>query len=1086
MTASVVIQARSGSKTARIEGTRVHFSVHQCFRFDDSPEETALIERLSVLLASKKGLAVMAQGPLLGYMLKHAPRLQSHIKAVIPCRDTVPVAAQGFRRIPADAIPDDIDCVFVCETRWFERMQMRRQLPSRLEIVDPSVLADIACEIIPVRAWTPIERNIYPLDIPDVRLPEGKDLLLFDCPARNLALMPNGLAYVNNALKAADVSFSVFDLDIITYHRFHARRLFDEGGRVVLPTGRVLPIDPWQAEHYDLWDMPEVIDYFMPIIVEAAHEIVRAKPKVLGLSVQQCSEAFSRKLVNLVREQLPDIVVVVGGFSCYNADIGLKSFPEADYMCIGEADLTVGPLVEALARGERPRNLAGVVSRHDNPKVPFIPAPMPHNLSALEAPKYEWFDINLYRNFNGYQLTPVIASRGCRWSRCTFCAERFYWRIRDPIEFVDELEWLASQGCTLFMFNESDLNGMPEKVLEICDEIIRRGINVKLTGQLRIHKKSDRAYFRKLRQAGFVALRFGVDAFSANALRLQKKGYTPAMVSQNLKDCWEAGIYTEVNWVIGVPGETDADVDEGIELILKNRSYIGRLANINPLILVNGGVYWLDPEGNSIVFREPKEALYAKHPRVIPADLWYSTGPYIDAQVRKERFEKIVLALHDAGFPVGEWAARVIEDVKYARDRNRAGGAKSSAGQAADEAKAGKDKASVVGGEVPRLVRELGTHNVVFFKGLYYALPLGLGEIDLAEEDVTGRPGVVVDPDEQAVLAEIELVAKWADSRGHFDAQEKQRAEGSYFKAGSTLGEVPAVEAVQAPVIVVFEGQDYAIAKEELDLAFSDNAIGAGTLRNADSLSGLARPRTPWHRAFNLLPAAVRAEIRKAVMSERLTRAQGPDHAALSGRGLAIGALRSLFGRARAHGIGSLFAKNTRANGGQAIPGTDIVLLGVASKDATPDLLRTIENYNLVQFDGRFYGVPHGIHLDWNDFDVQAIPGMVAATTAKEATRLIEQQVGGLSRAGTSAVVERGTGPAGEFFPEPILLETVGAYNVVGYEGWIYGIPIALGPLDLTEVDVTEIPGVIKDVARDVVINEIHFLSEQRSAEAAE
>ncbi|WP_298254073.1 radical SAM protein [Bradyrhizobium sp.] len=1083
MTASVLIKARSRSRSARIDGTRVHFSVHQCFRFDDSPEERVLVETLCAVLVSKRGLAVMAHGPLLEYMLKHAPQLKSHIKAAIPFRSAVPVAAQGLPQFPVDAIPDEIDCVFVCETLSFERMQMRRQLPPDLETVDPSILGEVARKIVPLRAWTPIERNIYPLEIPDVKLPEGKDLLLLDCPARNLALMPNGLAYVNNALKTADVSFAVFDLDIITYHRYHVRRLFDDGGRVVLPSGRVLPVDPWQAEHYDFWAMPEVIDYFMPIIVEAANEIVRAKPKVLGLSVQQCSEAFSSKLVNLVREQLPDLVVVVGGFSCYNADIGLKSFPQADYMCIGEADLTVGPLIEALARGERPRNIAGIVSQHDDPKIPFIPAPMPHNLSALEAPKYEWFDLNLYRNFNGYQLTPVIASRGCRWSRCTFCAERFYWRIRDPKEFVDELEWLAGQGCTLFMFNESDLNGMPEKVLEICDEIIRRGVNVKLTGQLRIHKKSDRAYFQKLRQAGFVALRFGVDAFSANTLRLQKKGYTPDMVSQNLRDCWEAGIFTEVNWVIGVPGETDADVDEGIELILKNRNYIGRLANINPLILVNGGVYWLDPESHNIVFREPKEALYAKHPKVVPADLWYSTGPYIDAQVRKERFEKIVLALHEAGFPVGEWAARVIEDVKYARDRNRAGGAKSSAGRSAGETKSSKpakEEISVVGGEVPRLVRQLGTHNVVFYKGLYYALPLGLGPIDLTKEDVAGRSGVVIDPDEQAVLAEIELVAKWADSRGHFDAQEKQRAEGSYFKAGSTLGETPAAAAVLAPIIVSFEAQDYAIAKDELDRAFSDKATGAEAVADRNHLSGPARPRSLWHRAFNLLPSAVRAEIRETVMVERLLPMSS------NGGKLAIAVLRSLIRRARTQGVGSLFGKNAaRGNSGEVIPGTDIVVFSVASKDATPDLLRTIENYNLVQFDGRFYGVPHGVYLDWNDFDVEAIPGLVVANTAKEATYQIEEQIGGLRRRAVSEQAERGTGPAEEFFPEPILLESMGDYNVVGYEGWVYGIPIALGALDLTEVDVTEMPGVIKDVARDVVINEINFLSEQRNAVAA-
>src|SRR5207253_7431522 len=69
----------------------------------------------------------------------------------------------------------------------------------------------------------------------------------------------------------------------------------------------------------------------------------------------------------------------------------------------------------------------------------------------------------IYRNYNGYQLTPIIASRGCRWSRCTFCAERFYWRIRSAKAFVDELAWLVEQGCRLFMFNESDLNGKPER-----------------------------------------------------------------------------------------------------------------------------------------------------------------------------------------------------------------------------------------------------------------------------------------------------------------------------------------------------------------------------------------------------------------------------------------------------------------------------------------------------------------------------------------------------------------------------------------------------------------------------------------------
>ena len=128
-----------------------------------------------------------------------------------------------------------------------------------------------------------------------------------------------------------------------------------------------------------------------------------------------------------------------------------------------------------------------------------------------------------------------------------------------------------------------------------------------------------------------------------------------------------------MNWVIGVPGETDADVEEGINFFLENREYIGRLVNINPLMMFNGGVYWLEPEKHNIHFRKPKEEIYWKHPRAIPAYLWYSTEPYIDERVRQQRFNRIVLALHNANVDVGPWAARVIDDVKYGRDDVRVG-----------------------------------------------------------------------------------------------------------------------------------------------------------------------------------------------------------------------------------------------------------------------------------------------------------------------------------------------------------------------------------------------------------------------------
>ncbi|HEY1736394.1 MAG TPA: hypothetical protein VGG12_07100, partial [Methylovirgula sp.] len=526
MTESVIVSVENAQgKRRSVEGTRVCFNVFRCFDEIDQDSRT-LLRRLADHLIAQPGLALW-DGPLRQPLLEIAPELRTKVIAVITAEDgPVEGEVSGLKACSADALPPGVATVFICATRAVERMKAADALPASVKSLNAEILADIALDAIPARAWSPLEKNIYPIKVPRIRFTGKSDLLLMDCPARNLSLMPNGLGYVHNALKRAGINFETFDLDIVTYHRYHIQRLFDEGGKIVMPSGREMPTDPWQAENYDLWESPDLLFYLNPIIEEAAEAVIRARPKVLGLSVTQCNMTFSRLLVKRLKAALPDMVVLVGGFSCYNPDIGLRSFPQADYMCIGESDLTVGPLAKQLVAGERPKDVPGVLSQYDTPDRMFVPAPMQHNLDQLDFPRYEWFDLSIYRNFNGYQLVPIIASRGCRWSRCTFCAERFYWRIRSPKNFVDELEWLVDQGCTLFMFNESDLNGMPEKLLEICDEVIRRDIKVRLTGQLRIQKTSDGPFYRKLHEAGFVVLRFGVDAFSENTVRLQKKGYT--------------------------------------------------------------------------------------------------------------------------------------------------------------------------------------------------------------------------------------------------------------------------------------------------------------------------------------------------------------------------------------------------------------------------------------------------------------------------------------------------------------------------------------------------------------------------------
>lgn len=526
---------------------------------------------------------------------------------------------------------------------------------SKHVVIDFDVFADNILESIPEDSWCESYPHIYPIDIPDIDFLPGLDALILDTPARSIAQLPVGFAYVYKALKQTNLNIQAVDLDIITYHRYHMRRCKNQWKEVMFE-GEVHPEDPWQAASYLFWTSEKTLKYFDSILEEISQKIVSARPKVLGFSLHQTSHRFIKSIYDRVKKELPNTIVVVGGMSCYQSIIANKVFPEADYVVVGESDVVVGPLLGALARGERPKDLPGIISKEDTPGRTFIGAPLPHNLDALGRPDYGFTQLDLYKNWNDYRLMPLVGSRGCGWSRCTFCAERFNWRSRTPEKVAEEIEHYTTKGFSAFVFNESDFNSNHEFVRRLCRDIIRRKLNVQLSAQLRISKHSDLEYFSLMKKAGFTCLRFGIDGLSENTLRLQRKGYRLKDVRNNLHDCHKVGIYTEINVVIGVPFETDADIDETCDFLIEMKSFIGRVAFINPLMMFVGSVYYNDPEQFSIKFNIPKERIYNDYVVALPDDTWYSENPLIDHEVRHNRYFKVVERLADADVPMGDFA----------------------------------------------------------------------------------------------------------------------------------------------------------------------------------------------------------------------------------------------------------------------------------------------------------------------------------------------------------------------------------------------------------------------------------------------
>lgn len=530
-------------------------------------------------------------------------------------------------------------------------------------------IAQLDARLVPERAWRPAVRSIYPINVPEIAFEPDQDLVLLEVPPRYQPLLPNGIGYVHNIAASTGIRFQTIDLNILLYHRYHQRRILNRLDPVPGPDGRAMPDDPWDIVHCDRWVHPEVLDHFEPDLAEIVDKLAAARPRMVGLSLNGLNREFARRLVGRLRERLPDVVIVVGGFDCMRPRNGRVNFDDFDYMVIGEAELTLPPLLQELAAGRRPTDLPGVLSRDDTPGRSFVPGPVAADLDLYGYPRYEWTDLSLYRTFDGQSLAPVAATRGCAWSRCRFCGECFAFRKRDPERVVEEIHLLARAGMEAIHFNDSDMNGDPDVLLEICRGIIRKRIRIALVGQMRIDRRNTPELLETLRRAGCSHLRYGVDGWNNHTLRLQSKGYTMSVVERVLADSKAAGFTVAVNAVLGVPGETDQDVDEMIENLVRLAPHYDLVENINTLILAAGNEYYENPDRYRIRFRGDREQMYRDHVHSIPAELWYSEEPYIDQSVRLQRLARIVRALQAAGVRIGNWALHRVETLERAAAR---------------------------------------------------------------------------------------------------------------------------------------------------------------------------------------------------------------------------------------------------------------------------------------------------------------------------------------------------------------------------------------------------------------------------------
>jgi radical SAM superfamily enzyme YgiQ (UPF0313 family) len=196
-------------------------------------------------------------------------------------------------------------------------------------------------------------------------------------------------------------------------------------------------------------------------------------------------------------------------------------------------------------------------------------------LGALPRPAYHLFKMPRYTNLQplvdqvaGYSY-PIMTSRGCPY-RCSYCSQIMErrWRMRSPEDVVAEWEWLVRDlGAAEIGVLDDSFNIDRQRVLRICDLILERGLQdvpwIMING-IRANL-ADVELLSKMRQAGCVRTAFGVESGNQRILdSIIKKHLTLDQIRQAFAAAKQAGMETIGFFIIGMPGESEATMDDTI------------------------------------------------------------------------------------------------------------------------------------------------------------------------------------------------------------------------------------------------------------------------------------------------------------------------------------------------------------------------------------------------------------------------------------------------------------------------------------------------------------------------------------------
>ncbi len=326
-------------------------------------------------------------------------------------------------------------------------------------------------------------------------------------------------------------------------------------------------------------------------LVELGATCKSYQPQVIGVSTTTPTFKKARETARYLKNLLPKTPIIFGGPHMASFPQISLEFEEIDYGVVGEGEITICELVDAIENNQDLNQIKGIVFRKNNQIIQTPPREMIKNLDEIPFPAWDLINIRNYRYIMSKRkaFATMISSRGCPYN-CLWCDPegRFgkIFRARSADNIIREIELLYSQyNIKEILFYDDTFTVDRQRIVEFCNKLINKKWDLIWECRTRVNLV-DEELIKLMAKAGCYRIRFGIESGNENVLKFVRKGITKEQAKNAIQWCKKYKIEVFTYFMLGLPTETEETMKETIQFALElNPEY----TTFSPTIAFNKG-----------------------------------------------------------------------------------------------------------------------------------------------------------------------------------------------------------------------------------------------------------------------------------------------------------------------------------------------------------------------------------------------------------------------------------------------------------------------------------------------------------------